>query len=186
MPGRADKTHAHLHSLLSTGILVHIAVVSGILPGVHPLNASHQHGHSCKRAAGIPCGSFLFLFPASTSFSNPAHERHDCAVEHTRDCPEDPCVLRLRIPPRAERPEQVRRRGREPVDAADHTDDTVLPLARPDLVALFEQTVHRRPIHAARDKHCAADARQHEQQADRPDIQQTRPVQTDGDKQRHR
>ena len=59
----ADKTRAHLHSLLSTGILVHTAVVSGILPGVHPLNASHQHGHGCKRAAGIPCGSFLFLFP---------------------------------------------------------------------------------------------------------------------------
>ena len=114
MPGRADKTHAHLHSLLSTGILVHIAVVSGILPGVHPLNASHQHGHSCKRAAGIPCGSFLFLFPASTSFSNPAHERHDRAVEHR-----------------------------------------------------------------------AANTRQYEQQADRPDIQQVRPVQADGDEQRH-
>lgn len=52
----------------------------------------------CRRQPA--CGIFLFLFPASTSFSNPAHERHDRAVEHPRDRPEDPCVLRLRVPPR--------------------------------------------------------------------------------------
>ena len=80
---------------------------------------------------------------------------------------------------------QVRRCDHEPVDAADRADNAVLPLARPGIVVLFEQTVHRHPIHAAGDKHRAANTRQHEQQADRPDIQQVRPVQADGDKQRH-
>lgn len=111
--------------------------------------------------------------------------RYDRAVEHARDRPENPGVLRLRVPPRTERPEQIYRRGHEPVDAADRADDAVLPLARPDIIALFEQAVHRRPVHAAMDKHRAADARQHKQQADRPDIQQVRPIEADGNEQRH-
>ena len=95
------------------------------------------------------------LFPAQ-QFDGCDH----CAVEHARNRPDEPAVLRLAVAPRAEGIEQEDRGHTQPVDGTDLADRSGCFLVFARIVTLLQQLFHSVLIGPAVDKRQTAQRNQ--------------------------